>query len=313
MNAHLKAEIEDLVDHYYPTPSLNSLLKTCINAKAKEPVVWSELTVLTHRMLGGDNPCIQRLAAITEMVILSLDIMDDLQDQDSLDKPWMQERQDLVLNAMVALLMAASAELSSLKALYPALTFPDAGELSRLISQAVNGQHTDLTLAVQTEEDYVSMVQQKSCALIRIAFYLGLAAIPVNQMTEDRWNQMYMLADFIGLIAQINNDVSDLLRLDVKNDLYTKKRTLPILYLLSEPKSGFPLLQQFYEGLIPLEELIAKEQECLAYIKESGCLKYSKMIVELQVSRATELFEQISTLSPWKEEFKKMTLDVYRT
>jgi competence protein ComQ len=311
LDPQIQAELDAIVDDYYPMPALNLLLKRCIASKAEETTNWSNLTILTHHMLGGDNPAIQRLAALTEMVVLALDIMDDLQDQDNPDKPWMSEPQDLVLNAMLALFMAASAELTALKERNPLQAFPNAGELSRLISIAINGQHTDLTLAVDTEEEYVKMVHQKSCMLIHIAFYLGLAAIPSERMNKEKWEQMKTLADYIGLIAQINNDISDLIRFDIKNDVITKKRTLPILFLLSEPDSDFPQLQQYFDGTITVEELLLLKLECLDYITNSGCLEYSKMIVELQRTRVIQLFAQIPAISPWKERLQEITLGAF--
>jgi competence protein ComQ len=300
-----------IVNHYFPMPSLNELIQTCIDSKAEENTIWSNLTIYTHRMLGGGNPFIQRLAAVTEMVILGLDIMDDLQDRDNPDKPWMQQPQELVLNAMVALFMAASAELGALSKQNPELTLPDAGELSRLISVAINGQHTDLMLTVETEVEYVNMVQQKSCVLIRIAFYIGIAAIPSHRMSPATWDQMNHLADLIGMIAQINNDISDLLRMDIKNDLFTKKRTLPILYLLEESDSAFPEMQQFFEGTITLQQFLQKKLECMVYITDSGCIEYSRMIVQLQLSRAKELMTQIHAISPWKEQFQEIAINPF--
>jgi competence protein ComQ len=308
LEPQIHKEMKAIVNHYYPMPSLNELLQTCIDSKAEEKTIWSKLTIYTHHMLGGDNPFIQRLAAVTELVILGLDIMDDLQDRDNPDKPWMQQPQELVLNAMVSLLMAATAELGALTKQNPERTLPDAGELSRLISVAINGQHTDLMLAVETEEEYVNMVQQKSCVLVRIAFYIGIGAIPSHRMSLEKWDQMNHLADLIGMIAQINNDISDLLRMDIKNDLFTKKRTLPILYMLEETDSSFPQLQQFFEGTITLQEFLQKKPECIAYIANSGCIEYSKMIVQLQLSRAKELMAQIPAISPWKEQFQEIAI-----
>jgi competence protein ComQ len=311
LEPHIHKEMKAIVNHYYPMHSLNVLLQTCIDSKAEEKTIWSNLTIYTHHMLGGANPFIHRLAAVTELVILGLDIMDDLQDRDNPDKPWIQQPQELVINAMVSLLMAASAELGALTKQNPDMTLPDAGELSRLISVAINGQHTDLMLAVETEEEYVNMVQQKSCVLIRIAFYIGIGAIPSHRMSPEKWDQMNHLADLIGMIAQINNDISDLLRMDIKNDLFTKKRTLPILYLLEETDSAFPQLQQFFEGTITLQELLQKKLECIAYIANSGCIEYSRMIVQLQLSRAKELITQIPAISPWKEQFQEIALDAF--
>jgi competence protein ComQ len=311
LESRVAAEFKIILDHYYPLSTVNKLAQAFMQDKENERTIWSELTSYMHFMLGGSNSLIYRLAAITEMVILALDIMDDLQDKDNPDKIWMKEPQDQVLNVMLGMLMAAIAELGAMAEQYPEFPLPSSSELSKLVSVAINGQQMDVTMSLETEEQYVQMVQQKSCTLIRLAFYMGVAALPKNQLDQESIDQIYLLADFIGLMAQIQNDVSDLLRPDSKNDLFTKKRTLPVLYFLSQPQNEYSYLRQYYEGTLPFEELYKQWQLCLDYIQNSGCIGYSQMIIQLQLGRAQELFVKIPAISPWKEKFLAITLDMY--
>jgi len=303
--------MERIVQSYYPTPDLQKLLLECIADKAAEPTLWSGMTLLVHRMLGGNHPHMDRLCALTELAILALDIMDDLQDQDNLQKVWMQRPQPYVLNAMVGLLMAVSAELSALRERDRHLRFPDAGEFGRLVAVAINGQQTDLALTVQTEHEYVEMVHKKSCMLIRIAFYFGLGAVPEGAADEQTTQSLYQIADHIGLMAQIRNDTTDVTRCDTKNDLLGKKRTLPILFMLSDPELELPILADYYADKVSREQFAEHLEACLEYVQRSGCIPYCEFIQQLQYKRALEILKQLPLASPWKEQFKSEVLDIF--
>ncbi|MCD1258878.1 polyprenyl synthetase family protein [Paenibacillus athensensis] len=303
--------MEKIIQSYYPTQDLQELLLECIADKAAEPTLWSGMTLLVHRMLGGSNPHIDRLCALTELAILALDIMDDLQDQDNLQKVWMQRPQPYVLNAMVGLLMAVSAELSALRAADPQQRFPDAGEFGRLIAVAINGQQTDLALTVQTEHEYVEMVHKKSCMLIRIAFYFGLGALPKEAVDEDKEQSLYQIADHIGLMAQIRNDTADVTRCDTKNDLLGKKRTLPILFMLSDPELELPILADYYANTVSREQFAEQLDACLDYVQRSGCIPYCEFIQQLQYKRALDILKQLPLVAPWKTKFQTEVLDMF--
>src|SRR5690554_4930487 len=102
----------DIVNQYVYHDQLNTLVKTYIDNKKQDHGVWSDMTLSIHRMLGGTSPDIHLLAATTEFIILASDIIDDLQDQDHINKPWMRDPQAYTLNAVVAMLVSFFGQLS---------------------------------------------------------------------------------------------------------------------------------------------------------------------------------------------------------
>src|SRR5690554_763931 len=103
-----------IIDQYVYEQELNTLLKKYVDNKNLELGVWSDLTLIIHQMLGGDSPDMYRLAATTELIILASDIIDDLQDQDHMDKPWMVDLPAYTLNAVVAMLVTFFGQLTQL-------------------------------------------------------------------------------------------------------------------------------------------------------------------------------------------------------
>lgn len=296
-------EMLDMADRYVYEEDLKTLVRGYIQEKANEGSRWAEMTRAVHFMLGGASPQLGRSAALIEMIMLILDIVDDLQDQDNLGKPWMTSPQPFTLNGLLALHVSFMSELLALQP--PDARFAPGRDAGELLAQAIAGQQRDLNGSVATEADYLEMVAQKSGSLLRLTCYLGYAlAPPADLATIDRINE---LASCIGIISQIQNDLNDVLRYDLKNDLLQKKKTLPILFLLEDEESAFPPLTDYYNGRITKEAFLRSKPDCIDYIHRSGCIEYCHIIQTLHIQKAEELLAAIPGDPQWKEAFKQLT------
>ncbi|HEY0828820.1 MAG TPA: hypothetical protein VGE40_12040, partial [Bacilli bacterium] len=146
---------------------------------------------------------------------------------------------------------------------------------------------------------------EKSGSLIRLACYLGYAG--VSAFSDETLGLLNELAKDIGVIAQIENDLKDLLRFDVKNDLLNKKRTLPVFYMLAIDDEEFLIIKQYYDGVLSRDELLKLKRECMQYFQDSGCIEYSRIIQTLYINHAEEIFNSLETFAPWNERFKEIT------
>lgn len=310
MQPQILAELERMIDEHFHVSELNSQLKTFVHEKADEKSLWSNITIYCHKMLGGNSPHIDKLAAITEMMMLALDIVDDLQDQDNIVKPWMKCEPEYAMNAVLSFIFAALLEMDRWNRQAQSTDKTIVGDVCRYITQAGNGQFIDIHRSIVTEQDYVMAVQQKSGSLIQFACYMGYSCL--DDLDPAVAQQMDELAAFIGFINQLENDIRDVQRYDVKNDLLQKKKTLPILYLLQHSDEDFPEFKQYYDGIITQKEFIGKKMECLNYIIDSGCIEYSKIIQTLFVNRAEKIWDSIPAISPWKEKFYDMMLSPFK-
>ncbi|WP_079414601.1 polyprenyl synthetase family protein [Paenibacillus ferrarius] len=291
--------MSNMIDDYVYVENLNKLLKTFIADKEQEKDTWMNITLCTHTMLGGASPDIYRLAAITQVFVLISDIVDDLQDQDQANKPWMQSPQASTLNAILAMLMGVVGELGQMRVHGKLLV-----EVAQIIARSINGQHKDVINAASTVDDYLVMTQEKSGSLFRLACFMGYLSLDCSDETIE---QLHELADCIGLIHQIQNDMRDLMRYDVKNDLYCKKSTLPILYLLSVEDEAFNPLKDYYAGKITADTLLHDKEAFSQMIHDSGCLEYSRVVQSVCLQKAEEIYEKLQAVSPWKEKFREIT------
>lgn len=298
MNNSLLQEMFRMVDDYFTEPDLNRYLRLFIQDKLDEGLRWSDITLFSHYLFGGQSPFIERSAALTEMMLLAIDIVDDIQDRDNPSKPWMQCSPEQALNGVCALLVAFIAEA-------PPGTAPVAG---RLLAESVNGQQKDVSAAILTEADYMEMIHKKSGSLLRFACHMGVSLVP--GLPSEIAAQMDELAECVGVIAQLENDLNDVRRLDLKSDLISKKRTLPILFLLRGGETEFPLINRYYEGHLTAEEFFEHQSELLAYVEASGCMEYTRVVQSLYIERAEELLSALPCEEDWKERFRSVTFGV---
>lgn len=295
MDPRVLEECHAILDRYVTEPELRSLLGTFIGEKQTEGTLWSKITIQTHFMLGGDSPDIYRHAALTELVMLAYDIVDDLQDRDNPAKPWMTCPTEYTLNGVLAFLVACIGELSPSAA-------PDA---ARFLALSVNGQQADLSGNVHSEQDYLEMVALKSGALIRFACMMGYSLVPGLMAEEIR--RLDELAAIIGIIAQLSNDIRDITLIGAKSDLLLRKRTLPILFLLEHAAEDCTPLADYYSGRISRDEFVEHHAAILDFITHSGCLEYSRVIQALHIDQAEDLYSRLNAVSPWKEAFRNTT------
>ncbi len=301
MNEQVQKELDTLIDKYVGSTELNELFKQFIEQKRKEQTIWADLTIYSHRMLGGDSTQIYRAAALTEILLLLLDIIDDLQDQDNHSMPWMECPPAYTLNIVLSIFVALIGELGELSI--------DSSKASALLMKSITGQQADISRSVVTEEDYVKMVFNKSGSLLQLACYMGYGMIhDLDGQLEELMNE---LAGIIGMMSQLENDIRDVVRWDKKNDIWQRKHTLPIIYLLSFSQEDFPILSQYYEATISEQQFLEHKKECLDYIHSSGCLEYSRVIQSLYLDRAKEIVAALTLIDPWKQQFEDITLTPY--
>lgn len=289
-----------MMEDYLFDEDLKLLLASCMTDKETSNLSWAKITLCVHAMLGGNAADIYRRAAVTELVILILDIVDDLQDQDSESKPWMKVELASALNAVLALIVGMIGELGKLNASGSMLA-----QISKIIARSINGQHKDVTNAASNVDDYLWMTQEKSGSLFRLACYMGYAG---TDCSEDTIEQLHQIADCVGLLHQIQNDMRDLVRYDEKSDLMARKRTLPILYLLSVEDEAFSPVKAYYEGKITAALLLENQEKVKELIYDSGCLEYARIVQSMCLQKVEEIYAGLQSQSPWKEEFKTLTV-----
>lgn len=283
-------------NEFFVTEELKKIAYDCIMYKTRNKFPFGELTILHYHMFGGNSADIHAAAAAIELMILSLDIFDDLQDNDNFSVPWAQ------INPAISMNLATGFIVLGIKVLEK--TSFEKSVVSRAISdlhtqvlKTVNGQHIDLTNNFETSEDYLHMVEMKSGSLLVSACLVGttLANPSYNEIVSN-------YAIYMGIIAQLKNDLQDISRWDEKNDLLNKKKTLPILYILQNQQRQFDIIRDYYNGKIKVEKLFQVKKTIQEILQKSGVFEYMDVMIRVHQLKAIEVIHNLDIEVMWKEK-----------
>ncbi|MCM3042707.1 polyprenyl synthetase family protein [Paenibacillus motobuensis] len=294
----LEIELRESLRTYFSVPHLYEHALACLEDKMQESsMLLGKMTVLHFRMFAGqDTRDIYRAAAAIELMMLSLDIIDDIQDKDNGKMAWNQLPSEIALNIGIGMLTLSGQ-------LILETGFPSERKLAaaQLLNQgvliAVNGQMTDLYNDVSSEEEYIEMVSQKSAALLVTASMIGTVLATGEWIEEVR-----LYAEQLGIAAQIKNDIRDLLNWDDKNDFLNRKKTLPTLYLLQSVSDEERWIIDYFEGHLDFADVVGRRQEVERIIESTGTLIYTSVRMRTHYYRYLEHIERLNLEPHWKEK-----------
>lgn len=249
--------------------------------KNQEGFYFGDLTVLHHEMFSGHSPDIYKAAAAVELLVLSSDIFDDLQDKDNLSAPWTTWDPSLTLNLAVGFLCLSSKIINELQ-----IPQEIKNKFNHLNLKAINGQHSDLINSVETEEQYINIAAQKAGSITAIASLIG-----TSLATEKHLELIEQYAVHFGIAEQIKNDINDIYS-PTKSDWKSKKKSLPILYLMDN-KIDSKILE-YYEGRIAYDKLHINGDEIKRTLIDSGAIMYANVCLKKQQLLAEKYINRLS-------------------
>lgn len=268
--------------------SFKSILLNYINEKNDSHMIFGHLCIIHYREFSKDNnPTIITVAAAIELIVLSFDIIDDLQDDDT-NYLWSKEP-DLAMNATLAMIFFAVKSINESQFKHKQLAI---GILNDFALKSINGQYLDLLNKCRSEDSYLKMISSKSGSLTTLSSLLG-QTLALGE-SEPR---IIEYSNYIGVIQQIKNDIEDLKSWDKKNDLLNKKFSLPIIYLFETGKESSKILANYYNGIISCIDKEYFNEELI----ESGAIHYAIAMKNTYKYRALKVLETI----PFSNESKQ--------
>ena len=264
-----------------------------MRTKSVEERPFGTLCVLHFEsFLQEENLEIYLVAAAIEMLILSLDIVDDLQDKDS-QEIWMKNPSHSLNTVLYMLYKCMSIILkTSFKYKHQALEI-----ICKYVMRSVNGQQLDLQNEGRKEEVYLKMIEDKSGSLTTLSCLTG--KVLADGHIDDHCIA-YSMA--LGAIQQMNNDMHCLKTWDEKNDFLNGRFSLPILYILN--KYSF-----FTEYLIDVYKckgkLFIPYSNPVDIFNNSLAFQYSNIVKKNYQNKAKQALEMVSLPKSTKEYILK--------
>ncbi|MCR4443705.1 MULTISPECIES: polyprenyl synthetase family protein [Heyndrickxia] len=263
----------------------------------KTNLPFGMLCVNHHHLLGGKSASVFHVAACVELIILAFNILDDWQDQDHHRSPWMQDHAGQSLTVETAFLLLAMSKLNGfLGSQKNNLAFQ---LIVDRINRSVHGQFADIRNAPLKEEEYIAVIKQKSGALCALACLCGA-------MLAGNTTDLHLIGEYatgIGICAQLENDLDDVLHLGEKNDLIHKKWTLATMYLAHHPSRIGKAVASYFENRLSLDRLLAI-QSLEAWIQSSGVILYTRVLIEAEKIKAKNIIDKLSVDETIKRQIK---------
>lgn len=220
------------------------------------------------------------IAAALELMMISLDIADDLQDQDT-ENIWAKEVPE-ALNAVLYFSMKCQEIILN-------SNFDNALGASKILNEyllySINGQDLDIRRDCSKEETYLKMIEMKSGSLTLLCCMVGTLLanrkVSLNLLEYGR---------SIGVVQQINNDINSLKSIGLKNDLLNGKYSLPIIYLLSKNNIGKEYL---FENYWTNRKLLIPYTNIVDFVHKTYAIQYSTIVKQKYIKNVMISMEKI--------------------
>lgn len=283
--------IQEHIERYVTESYLKESALTSLTYKVDE-FIFSKITY-AHLCVWGKQEKIEdkiKIMASVELFVLACDILDDLQDMDAINEPWMQIESKYAMDLVYLLLSLPELMIQSTSfSMEKKLSLLEIYAMSKI--KSVNGQNQSLQRKVMNEEEYISMIEKKSGSFMAFACLLGsIHASKEDQAIIEKYGV------HIGCFAQIENDLLGISESQYYKDILTKEISLPIIYMLHFEKNHFPPLYHYYESEEKNYQWMEKSSEFKEYIHHSGAIPYSRTMQMIQFQKGMALIDSFYQL-----------------
>lgn len=271
---------------------MNQLISRFV--KSKQSFHFAQLTYLHFCLFGGSGKDeeVYKLAAAVELWILSLDMLDDFEDNDNDQELWMKEDRGVALNSATLLYTLPHLVINSLQS-------PHKHKISEYFHhysfRAMIGQHQDLAETVTTEEECLAIMRRKSGALTALAATVG--TILANGDCDD---SIHQYATELGVAAQIDNDFNGLFQ-ENKEDGKTEKPSLTMLYIKNSDCEACQKLREYAKSRHDFTTFFGSKQAYMDVLWETGVVHYLQVMKHLALQKAKKVIGEMSIESDTKE------------
>ncbi len=278
------------------------------------------LTLLSCQAAGGSPQKALPAAAAVEIIHNFSLIHDDIEDRSATRRGrrtvWSLWGEAQAINTGDAMFVLAHLALQRL----PIYGVPEHCVVSalRALDEAClalcYGQHLDLTFETMPEvstDAYMTMITGKTAALLGCAMELG-ALVALNDLsTAKRYRSV---GEMLGLAFQIQDDIlgvwgePEITGKPVADDLRSRKKTLPVIYVLSRENDARAMrLRHIYSQDTLSEADIA---ETIAILDEAGAKQQAEQLASHYLNEALAGIDNLQMETQSNEALRELALSV---
>lgn len=274
-----------------------------LRAQADDFSFFIHLPLRICTAVRGDDFSATPLAAVTSLIFLGADILDDLADGD-LPPCWEGTPASTVHLAAATLLCALpQAAIAGLN-VAPELRVTMQRTLAHGLLRMAAGQERDLAF---TGSAAVRPGEAEACAIAKsggeLALFAGLAAQFAG--AQDEKTALYTrFGEALGTAAQISSDCQDLFQARVSCDFKNGTRTLPVALHLGRLEGSERV--GFLSLLDEARRDEAAREEVRRRLRAAGDLRRAAVIVEIYCQQALRALHDAAPLEPGATGLREM-------
>ena len=141
------------------------------------------------------------------------------------------------------------------------------------------------------------MVEKKSGSLVAMACVIGALLAGKDDIAT-----LETYARYIGIAAQIDNDLDALYNWDKKADIQAKKKSLPILYMLESKQNN--LWKRYFNNDIDYDRMYVQKEKALQQMEQEGAIYYAKVMSQIYKEKALQEIEKLDVDDAYKSVLK---------
>lgn len=154
------------------------------------------------------------------------------------------------------------------------------------------------------EEVYYEIIRQKTASLIASCCAVGASSVGAAKEVVDR---MHAFGEKVGMAFQIKDDLFDYGEDEIGKplgiDIKEKKMTLPLIYALNN--ASWLEKRRIINIIRNESHKPNKVNEVIAFVKESGGLRYAQQVMERYVKEALTLLNEFAD-SPHRRSLEQL-------
>ena len=264
---------------------------------------WYLMPLIVYSNICGQ--CETALPAIAGLQLLkaAADVLDDIEDADSVESLSHKYGVPLALNTASTLIILAEKAFTRLGD--KGVSAETVVRLIRTVNSyyvtACMGQHLDLSLSPSEailEEQYLKVIAMKSASAVECACYAGAMLATPSQVLV---NSFTMFGHNLGMASQIANDIKAVVSLD---DIRRGKITLPAIYALSQTDGeNHRLLEKAFCNRSGRMEFNPDRIRDLLY--STGAMQYSAIKEEVYKQQARDILTFLETTGLETEQLQQ--------
>ncbi|WP_373688978.1 polyprenyl synthetase family protein [Bacillus nakamurai] len=295
--SQIKNNMKNIIEQNIFNEHLLQLLLEFI--ESRKYLTFAESALLHYEIFGGkDFKTAEKLAAGIEILTLSSDIIDDLEDEDNDQALWMKIDHSEALSAVFSLYTAGLQSLNSIDMNPLIFTY-----VLKYTQDAMQGQHDDIINKPETEDEGLEVIRLKCGSLFALSNVAGtmLATGKYNKTVET-------YSYYKGMFEQIYSDYLALFS-SKRSDILKDRHTLINLYLKRLFNESSEKLVYMFSHRDTHLKFISDKNLFIQTLTDAGVTQYVSVLHQLYKQKCKNAIEELNLENIKIDKLKKYLIN----